>query len=197
MKYRLVLIAIVLAAFAAAFASASEGVMAIGTKLDGFSMADPAGTVHSYNDLKGKNGTLMIFLSAQCPVVAGYNDRINQLAADYEAKGIRMVGVYSNATEDLAWVTRHSKENYKFTVLIDENNVFADKLGASFTPEVYYFNTKDVLDYHGAIDNDRYGRNITKQFLKTALDEKLGGGSISVQDTRAFGCTIKRVKGDG
>jgi peroxiredoxin len=197
MRYKQILLALVLTALAASLASANEGVMAIGTKLDGFSMADPAGAVHSYKELKGKNGTLVIFLSAQCPVVAGYKDRINQLAAEYESRGVRMVGVYSNATEDLAWVTRHSSENYNFTVLIDKDNVFADKLGASFTPEVYYFNTEDVLDYHGAIDNDRYGRNITKQYLKTALDEKLGGGSISVQDTRAFGCTIKRVKGEG
>jgi peroxiredoxin len=197
MRYKQILLALVLTALAASLASANEGVMAIGTKLNGFSMADPAGAVHSYKELKGKNGTLVIFLSAQCPVVAGYKDRINQLAAEYESRGVRMVGVYSNATEDLAWVTRHSSENYNFTVLIDKDNVFADKLGASFTPEVYYFNTEDVLDYHGAIDNDRYGRNITKQYLKTALDEKLGGGSISVQDTRAFGCTIKRVKGEG
>jgi peroxiredoxin len=197
MRYKQILLSVFLTAFAAALVHANEGVMAIGTKLDGFSMPDPSGTVHNYKDIKGKNGTIVIFLSAQCPVVAGYNDRINQLASEYEAKGIRTVGVYSNATEDLAWVTRHSTENYKFTVLIDEKNVFADKLGASFTPEVYYFNTNDVLDYHGAIDNDRYGRNITRQFLKTALDEKLGGGSISVQDTRAFGCTIKRVNGDG
>ncbi len=197
MKFKQILIGLVLTAVACVAVPASEGVMPIGTKLDGFSMSDPAGTVHKYNELKGKNGMLVIFLSAQCPVVAAYNDRINGLASEYETKGIRVVGIYSNATEDLAWVTRHSKENYSFTVLIDKSNVFADKLGASFTPEVYFFDANDTLDYHGAIDNDRYGRNITKQYLKTALDEKLGGGTITVQDTRAFGCTIKRAKGEG
>ena len=126
-----------------------------------------------------------------------YNDRINEVAAAYKARGINMVGIYSNYTEDLAWVTRHSQENYKFPVLIDANNVFADKLGASFTPEIYFFNAGDVLDYHGAIDNDRYGRNITREFLKTALDEKLSGGPITLQNTKAFGCSIKRVKGEG
>ena len=195
MKYRQFLSAIVAAAFLAVSVAAFDGVMPIGAKLDGFKMFDPAGNTHTYKDLKGENGTLIIFLSAQCPVVAGYNDRINQIAEEFEAKGIRIVGIYSNHTEDLAWVTRHSKEHYGFTVLIDENNVFADKLGASFTPEVYYFSPKDVLEYHGAIDNDRYGHNITKQYLKTALDQKLAGEKITVQDTRAFGCTIKRVQG--
>ena len=197
MKLKGLLSVAILAFAVTAGAMASDGVMPIGTKLDGFSMKDPAGTEHTYKSLKGEKGTLVIFLSAQCPVVAMYNDRINEVAAAYKAKGINMVGIYSNYTEDLAWVTRHSQENYKFPVLIDTDNVFADKLGASFTPEIYYFNSGDVLDYHGAIDNDRYGRNITRQFLKTALDEKLGGGAITLQDTKAFGCTIKRIKSEG
>ncbi|MCO6509197.1 MAG: redoxin domain-containing protein [Aridibacter famidurans] len=193
---RIILAAAVLALFAVP-ALASIDVMPIGTKLDGFSMKDPAGAAHSYKTLKGEKGTIVIFLSAQCPVVAAYNDRINEIADAYAAKGITMVGIYSNYTEDLAWVTRHSSENYKFTVLIDENNVFADRLGASFTPEIFYFNSDDVLDYHGAIDNDRSGSNITRPFLKTALNEKLSGKAISEQSTKAFGCSIKRVKAEG
>ena len=70
-------------AFAIIPTFADEGVMPIGTKLDGFSMKDPAGKEHSYKSLKGENGTLVIFLSAQCPVVAMYNDRINEVAAAY------------------------------------------------------------------------------------------------------------------
>ncbi|REJ75331.1 MAG: hypothetical protein DWQ47_07550 [Acidobacteria bacterium] len=176
---------------------ASGEVMAIGAKLDGFEMPDPAGTTHSYDTVKGEKGTIVIFLSAQCPVVAAYNDRINAIAEAYKAKGINMVGIYSNYTEDLAWVTKHSNENYEFQVLIDKNNVFADRLGASFTPEIFFFNDKDVLDYHGAIDNDRSGSNITRPFLKTALNEKLSGKAISEQSTKAFGCSIKRVKTEG
>lgn len=61
------------------------------------------------------------------------------------------------------------------------------------TPEVYYFNAKNVLLYHGAIDNDRSGKNITEQFLRTAFDSSLGGKPISKTRANAFGCTIKRV----
>lgn len=198
MRIKIVLLSLaILSLAAAALAAVSEGAMPIGAKLDGFSMADPAGNQMSYEELKGENGTLVIFLSAQCPVVGMYNDRINEIAEMYRAKGINMVGIYSNHTESLEWVTEHSTANYRFPVLIDKGNVFADKLGASFTPEVYFFNSKDVLDYHGAIDNDRYGRNITRQFLQTALNEKLEGKAITEQNTKAFGCTIKRVKGEG
>ena len=188
---------IALIAFAILFTSAdtaSAAVFPIGEKLDTFKMSAPDGTEHSYKDLKGKNGTLIVFLSAQCPVVQMYNDRINEIAEAYKAKGISFVGIYSNHTESLDWVKSHSAENYKFPVLIDKNNVFADKLGATRTPEVFYFDENDVHAYHGAIDNDRSGDNISKTFLKTAFDEKLAGKSISENDTNAFGCSIKRVK---
>ena len=171
-------------------------VFPIGEKVENFTMPDPSGKEHSYKDLKGKNGTLVIFLSAQCPVVKQYNDRVNELAADYKAKGINFVGIYSNHTESLEWVTEHSKENYKFPVLIDKNNVFADKMGATRTPEVFYFDENDVHVYHGAIDNDRSGDNISKTFLKTAFDEKIAGKTISESDTKAFGCSIKRINSE-
>ncbi len=174
----------------------ADGVLAIGSKIDNFTMSDPNGKQQSYEDLKGKNGTLVIFLSAQCPVVKMYNKRINDVADAYKAKGISFIGVYSNYTESNERVKEHSKATYKFPVMIDKNNVFADQLGATRTPEVYYFNAKDVLDYHGAIDNDRSGSNITKPFLKTAFDQTLGGKEIVQKDTKAFGCSIKRVKND-
>lgn len=197
--YRFILAVSVTAALAlvALATPVSSDVMPVGTKLDGFTMKDPAGTEHTYKSLKGGKGTIVVFLSAQCPVVAAYNDRINEIAEAYKAKGVNTVGIYSNYTEDLAWVTRHSNENYEFPVLIDTGNVFADKLGASFTPEIFFFNSDDVLDYHGAIDNDRSGQSITRPFLKTALNEKLSGKAISEPNTKAFGCSIKRLKAEG
>ena len=71
-----------------------------------------------------------MFLSAQCPVVRGYVSRINELAAEYQAKGINFVGINSNATEDLNWVKSNVAEyGYKFPVLIDKGAVVAGKLG--------------------------------------------------------------------
>ena len=67
-------------------------------------------------------------------------------------------------------------------------------MGASVTPEVYYLDAKNVLLYHGAIDNDKSGKNIQEQFLKTAFDSALGGKKIEKTRANAFGCTIKRAK---
>lgn len=172
----------------------ARGGLEIGAAVESFSLPDTDGAVKSLNDLKGKKGTLVVWLSAQCPVVKAYKDRINEIAAEYNAKGIAFVGINSNATEDLNWVKTNKTEfGYNFPVLIDKNNVLADKWGATVTPEVYYLDGKNVLRYHGAIDNDRSGKNITDQYLKTAFDSALGGKEIVKTRANAFGCTIKRA----
>jgi peroxiredoxin len=190
----LVALLAVVAFFTSAPFTKAAGSFPIGSKLDNFTMPDPLGKEHSFNDLKGKNGALIVFLSVQCPVVKQYDDRINEIAAAYKEKGINFIGIYSNHTESVEAVKNHVKELYKFPVLIDKDNVFADKLGATRTPEVYYFNSGNILDYHGAIDNDRSGDNISKTFLKTAFDQKLSGKEITEKTTKAFGCSIKRIK---
>ncbi len=172
--------------------SAKDG-LAVGSTLENFKLTDTSGAEKSFNDLKGKNGAVLIFLSVQCPVVKGYDARIVKLAEDYAAKGINVIGINSNSTEGADKVKTHASENYKFPVLIDKGNVLADKLGANVTPETFYFNAKNVLVYHGAIDNSRNGENITDNFLRDALDTSLSGKTIAKTSANAFGCTIKRV----
>lgn len=173
-------------------ASANDG-LTVGKVLDNFTLTDTNGASKSLNDLKGKNGAVLVFLSTQCPVVRGYNDRINRLAADYSAKGINVIGINANSTESMDTVKKHADENYKFPVLIDKGNVLADKLGANVTPETFYFNDKNVLIYRGAIDNDRSGENVSMNFLRDALDSNLSGKAVAKTSANAFGCTIRRV----
>jgi peroxiredoxin len=193
MRQKLFVFPVVLFVVLSMAAVSMADTLPIGSKLDDFELKDTRGKSHKISELKGEKGTLIVFLSAQCPVVEMYNERINALAAEYKTKGINFIGLYSNATECLNWVKHHSSKEYKFQTLVDEGNVIADKFGAQYTPEVFYFNADNTLDYHGAIDNDRSGRNIDVQYLKTALDQKLAGKVISQNDTRAFGCSIKRV----
>lgn len=177
-----------------AVSAANAQVPKIGSAIDSFTLPDTIGKTQSLDSLKGKNGTVVVFLSAQCPVVRGYHERINQIAADYQAKGINFIGINSNVTESLEWVKSNIAEyGYKFPVLIDKGNVLADKLGATVTPEVYYLDAKNVLLYHGAIDNDRSGRNVSESYLKTAFDASLSGKKVERPTANAFGCSIKRV----
>lgn len=167
--------------------------LAVGSTMENFALPDLTGTSRSLSELSGKNGAVVIFLSAQCPVVKAYNERISQVAADYAAKGINFIGINSNSTESLEWVKSNAAENYKFPVLIDKGNVLADKLGANVTPEVFYIDARGLLLYHGAIDNDRSGRNPTELYLRAAFDSSLAGQKIARTSANAFGCTIKRV----
>lgn len=167
--------------------------LAVGTAFADFKLADLDGTERSLKSLAGKNGTLLVFLSAQCPVVKAYNERIVAISDAYAKNGISFVGINSNATESLEWIKSNATEvGYKFPVLIDKGNVIADKLGADTTPEVFYFDANNVLLYRGAIDNDRSGKSITDNYLKSAFDLTLAGKKIDRTTANAFGCSIKR-----
>jgi peroxiredoxin len=167
--------------------------LAVGSTVENFKLVDTSGAEKSLNDLKGKNGAIIVFVSAQCPVVKGYNERISQFAADFAAKGINVIGINSNHTESLEWVKSHAAEKYKFPVLIDKGNVLADKLGANVTPEIFYVNEKNVLVYHGAIDNSRGGDSITENYLRDAVEANLSGKPVARKTANAIGCSIKRV----
>jgi peroxiredoxin len=172
----------------------SNDTVAVGSKIENFTLADTEGKQRSFNDLKGKNGALIVFMSAQCPVVKGYAERINTLVKDYQAKGITVIGMNSNATESLDYVKSNMTErSHSFTMLLDKGNVIADKFGATVTPEVYLFDKDGKLVYRGAIDNDRSGENITARPLQDAVDATLGGKAVAKTETKAFGCSIKRA----
>ena len=176
------------------FVKGEFGDFAVGTKLENFTLPDINGAQQSFDKLKGENGAVLVWVSAQCPVVKAYNERINQVADELKAKGINLIGINSNATESLDYAKSGANEaGYKFPVLIDKGNVLADKLGASVTPEFYYFDKEKVLLYHGALDNDRSGKNVTITYLRDAFDSTLNKQPIKTSKTKAFGCSIKRA----
>jgi len=79
------------------------------------------------------------------------------------------------------------------TILKDWNNVVADKLGASVTPEIYVLNSNfEILTTAGSTTPT--GEQSRFEDLRNALDLALGGKPIEVRETKAFGCTIKRVQ---
>jgi peroxiredoxin len=167
---------------------------AIGATIEEFNLPDVDGRDHSLKSLKGKNGTVLIFISVQCPVSNAYNERMEKLAADYKSKGIAVVGVNANSTEDAGAVKAHAAEKgLTFTILKDPGNKLADKLGATRTPEAYFLDSNNKLLYHGRIDNSQNPAAIESSDLRTALDAALAGKPIEKTEAKAFGCTIKRA----
>ena len=164
------------------------------TKIAAFSLPDAANgkTVEVGNWDKSK-ATVIMFVATQCPVSNAYNKRMETLAKSYNAKGVRFVGVNSNAQESVAEVAQHSKEHgFTFPVLKDKGNVIADKFGAKVTPEIYVVNAQGDLVYHGQIDNSQNENKIKARPLAAALDEVLAGQPVKQPAVAAFGCSIKR-----
>jgi peroxiredoxin len=167
---------------------------AIGTTVADFKLTDTSGKKQTLSSLKGKNGTVLIFVSTQCPVVRDYIERIGKLAADYSERGVNVIAVNSNANETIDDMKAHaSANNLTLPVLKDKGNKLADQLGAQRTPEVFFLDASNKLVYHGRIDNHRKIELVNANDLRDAIEATLAGKPVVKTEASAFGCTIKRA----
>src|SRR4030095_1669686 len=166
-----------------------------GDKADDFTLDNWDGTKYNLNETVAKSKAIVImFWSTECPNVQPYNDRIGEFAKEYSGKGFTFWAINSNNTESLDDVSAHAKKNdYPFPVLKDKNNVIADMLGATKTPEVYVIGKDNIILYHGRISNNRNKSEETSFDLKNALDEISADKEVTLKETKSFGCTIKRI----
>ena len=163
-------------------------------KAEDFSLKDYNGKEYKLSDNQDSKAIVLIFVATQCPVSNAYNERMEKLYEDYKGKDVAFFGINSNKQESVEEIKDHAKEhNLNFVILKDVNNVIADKFGASFTPEVYVLNKKLEILYHGRIDDSRRESDVKTKDLRNALDEIIDGKKVEVSETKAFGCTIKRV----
>lgn len=163
-------------------------------KIENFTLKDYLGNEHSLSDYSDSEATVAIFISTRCPVSNAYNSRMEKLFEDYKDKNVSFIGINSNKSEDVEEIKEHAKEkDLTFTILKDEGNVIADMFEAAHTPETYVLNEKFEILYHGRIDDSQRESDVTKQDLRKALDEILAGKSVTNTETKAFGCSIKRI----
>ena len=167
--------------------------------------AAPAFTLKNYDgkelslekSLKEKSLTVLMFISTECPVSNGYNERMKKLYETYNKKGVNFIGINANKAEDMKAIAAHCKEHgFLFPVVKDEQNKIADSYGAMVTPETYVVSQKGKLLYHGRIDDSRKIEKVTSNDLADALDKLLAGKEPAVAEARAFGCSIKRGGAD-
>lgn len=201
MKKRLALIlpaALLLSAFVIAGSGRSinneiPAPPAIGATIEDFTLPDVDGTNRTLASLKGKNGSVILFIAVQCPVSNAYNERMEQLAQDFKAKGINVIGINANSTEDASAVKAHAAQNkLSFVILKDPGNKIADRLGAKVTPEAYLLDANNKLVYHGRIDNSKDPAGVNSSELRDALNLVLAGKPVEKTNATSFGCTIKR-----
>lgn len=167
---------------------------AIGATIEDFTLPDAEGKEHSLTSLKGKNGSVLIFIATKCPVSNAYNERMEKLAQDYKARGINVIGINSNVAEGADAVKAHAAQNnLTFAILKDPSNKIADRLGATVTPEVYFLDANNKLVYRGRIDNAKDVAQVNSSDLRDAIDATLAGKPVAKTTASAFGCTIKRA----
>ena len=139
--------------------------------------------------------TVIVFISAQCPVSNAYNDRMSALFRDYSARDVRFVFVNANQNESAGEVASHSKSaGFPFPVLKDDGNTLADRFGAQLTPEVFVLNPAGTVVYRGAIDDNKNEARVKTHATRDAIDAVLAGRPVNRAELKAFGCTIKRVR---
>jgi peroxiredoxin len=163
-------------------------------KVDNFSLKDYTGKTHELTDYKESKAIVLMFIATQCPVSNNYNKRMAKISQEYEKKNIAFIGINSNKQESVEEIAQHSKDNgFGFPVLKDPNNIIADEFKAQVTPEIFVLNADFQVLYHGRIDDSQREGEVESNDLRKALDEILADKSVSTKETKAFGCSIKRV----
>jgi AhpC/TSA family len=140
--------------------------------------------------------SVLIFISADCPISNRYAPEIQRLHAEFAPTGIRFTLVYPNPSDDVAVIGRHIRDyGLPARVERDPDHVLVKKARATVTPEAVVFDSKDRLVYRGRID-DRFvelGRErpaATKHDLRNALNAILAGRRVDPAQTQAVGCFI-------
>lgn len=170
-------------------------------------MKNIAGAESSLNDLKQANGLLVVFSCNTCPFVIGdgegsegWEGRYNKVNEIAKANQVGMVLVNSNhakrekgdGMDDM--IKRAKEKVYTMHYVLDEGSSLANAFGARTTPHVFLFDKNMKLVYRGAIDdNVKSASAVRANYLERAIQALAAGKRIKMNDTKAVGCSIKRV----
>lgn len=173
----------------------------VGDKVNDFKLKNVDGKMVSLSDYKDAKGVIVIFTCNHCPYAQAYEQRIMDLDKMYSAKGYPVVAI--NPNDPVAYpadsfeemIKRSKEKSYSFPYLIDETQDIAKTFGAAKTPHVYLLSkNKDVytVEYIGAIDdNSESAADVKTKYVENAIAELSSGKKVSVNSTKAIGCSIK------
>ncbi len=169
----------------------------LGQKIESIRFFDAQDKTLALADLKGKKGTVVVFLSFECPVSVSYIEPLNQMAKKYA--DFRFVGVCPGAESSAQLATWVKEFKPSFPIVRDEKQAAVRAFQAETTPEVFLLDADRVLRYCGRID-DSYSARLKRSAvvahhdLRDALDQCLAGKPIATQATTAIGCPIGPVE---
>ena len=176
----------------------------LGTAAPDFKLPDTSGKIVSLADFQGQAALLVIFMCNHCPYVVHLRAGLAQLARDYKAKNVGIVGINSNDAENYPSDSPAMMKNevkaigYTFPYLYDESQAVAKAYRAACTPDIFLFDKNRKLVYRGQFDDSRPGNGIpvTGKDLRAALDAVLAGKPVSDKQKASVGCNIKWKPGN-
>jgi peroxiredoxin len=172
--------------------------LSIGSPAPGFSLLGVDGRTYSYADVAGTQATVVLFWCNHCPYVVPNQDRVIRMQAQYAARGVRFTAICANnpaayPEDDYEHMVKRAQDKgYNFPYLHDPGQETARAYGAQRTPEVFVFDAGGRLRYHGRIDDNHQDEaQAVSHDLRDALDALLDGKLPEVEETGAYGCSIK------
>ena len=178
--------------------------ISLGTEAPGFSLEDYNGRVYTLKDFRESTALLVVFMCNHCPYVKHIQQYFTKLAAEYQQKGVAVVGINAN---DPVTYPEDNRENmkleaerlgYTFPYLVDASQQVAQSYHAACTPDFFLFDADRKLVYRGQMDDSRPGNDVplTGTDLKQAMDAVLAGSPVQSEQKPSIGCNIKWKPGN-
>ena len=167
-----------------------------------FKLKSINGELLTLNDVKGDNGTLIMFICNHCPYVKAIIRELTDDCAKLKEDGINSVAIMSNDTKNYPEDSFENMKkfsdryNFSFPYLIDETQEIAKKYDAVCTPDFFGYNKNLELNYRGRIrelnDLKPVGSGDSELLKSMKLIAKTQQGPK--EQYPSMGCSIKWFK---
>ena len=178
---------------------------ALGTPAADFSLPEPAtGNTVSLDDFAESPALLVVFLSNHCPFVKHLADDFAGFAAEYQTRGVGVVGICANdvgsypADSPSRMADEVERRGYTFPYLFDDSQEVAKTYAAACTPDFFLYDRDRELVYRGQFDSSRPSLDtpVTGADLRAACDALLAGVAPPAVQVPSVGCNIKWKAGN-
>jgi len=173
-----------------------------GERAKNFNLPSTENKKISLNDVKGENGTLVMFICNHCPYVKAVIKDIVKDVKHLEILGIKSVAIMSNdvknypedSFENMIFFSK--LYNFSFPYLIDKTQEVAKEYGAVCTPDFFGYNKNLELQYRGRIRELKNLKPVGKgdSDLNIAMKLIATSGKGPENQIPSMGCNIKWFK---
>jgi len=170
-----------------------------GEKAKNFKLNSTDNKVISLDDIKGENGTLIMFICNHCPYVKAVIENIVHDCKKLESKGVKSVSICSNDVKNYPedsfdnMIKFSQNHNFSFPYLFDETQEIAKKYGAVCTPDFFGYNKNLELQYRGRIRELKDLKPVESgdSDLYKAMNQISETGEGPKNQIPSMGCNIK------